>query len=962
MTLGGERASVQNTMLRYAEEVGWQWVKKDDALLLRGNETSYIFRDIFAKQLKKLNPDFMDDLLINDIIKRFQLVPPNIQGNLIIWEHLKGLGTVSVQSERRERNVKLLDLENIDNNIFQVTDEFSFTNGTKTIRPDIVFLINGLPVIFVETKSAKKMEGIAEALDQVRRYHRETPELPAILQAYALTHLIKYYYSSTWNYSQKTLLNWRDETEGDYETLVKTFFDRQRIVKLLSDYILFTRQDEELKKVILRPHQIRAVEKIIERAESDKQHALIWHTQGSGKTYTMIVAAQKILQDPELKNPTVLMVVDRNELEAQLFSNLSSLGLTDAIEAESKDHLEELLSSDKRGLLVSMIHKFDDMPAVISERKNIFVLVDEAHRTTGGTLGNYLMGALPNATYIGFTGTPIDRTRYGQGTFLTFGKDDPPKGYLDKYSIAESIADGTTVPLRYSLAPNELQIDRQTLESEFLNLAGAEGVTDIEELNKVLEKATTLTTMLKNKERVEKVVRDIGEHFRSTVEPMGYKAFIVAVDREACALYKEELDRQGIVPPEYSKVVYSKAHNDEEMLERFYMSDEEEKQVRKQFIKPDALPKILIVTEKLLTGFDAPILYCMYLDKPMRDHVLLQTIARVNRPYEDEEGRKKPSGFVLDYVGIFDNLEKALSFDSSDISGVVQHIDRLKDEFAKMMDEGRVNYLVVLVGTREDKQVEAVIDHFFDEELREKFYTYFRNLQDLYEILSPSEFLRPYIKDFKLLANMYLVLRANYEPGISVSRELLRKTVTLVQEQTSSGPILEPTPVQEINEQTLEELEKRKKSPRGKVFDLRRGIGELVVKEGPQTPFLVSIGEKAEAVIARYLQRQIDTQEALNELEALVREINAAKAEQRALNMDADVFTTYFLFKKDSVPMADEKAEQISVVFKKFPHWRTSEKFERDVRNELYKVLKDAPVDDKVKLVNDTLRLLKRKS
>src|SRR6202022_491349 len=182
----------------------------------------------------------------------------------------------------------------------------------------------------------------------------------------------------------------------------------------------------------------------------------------------------------------------------------------------------------------------------------------EAHRTTGGDLGNYLLGALPNATYIGFTGTPIDRTAHGKGTFKVFGADDP-KGYLDKYSIRESIEDGTTVPLHYALAPNELRVDRDTLEREFLDLAELEGVADVETLNRVLDRAVNLRNMLKNRDRVEAVARYTANHFRDTVEPMGYKAFLVGVDREACALYKDALDRY--LPTEYSEVVISSGHN-----------------------------------------------------------------------------------------------------------------------------------------------------------------------------------------------------------------------------------------------------------------------------------------------------------------------------------------------------------------------------------------------------------------
>jgi type I restriction enzyme R subunit len=272
------------------------------------------------------------------------------------------------------------------------------------------------------------------------------------------------------------------------------------------------------------------------------------------------------------------MLVDRNELEAQLFANLEAVGFGRVEVAQSKRHLQELLKADRRGLIVSMIHKFEGVHEKATERSNVFVLVDEAHRTTGGDLGNYLMGALPNATYIGFTGTPIDQTAHGKGTFKVFGTDDP-KGYLDKYTIKESVEDGTTVPLHYSLAPNDLRVDRETLEREFLALAELEGVSDIEELNTVLERAVTLKNMLKNKERVDKVARFIAEHFLATVEPMGYKAFVVAVDREACVFYKQALDR--FLPVGCSEVVISSGgKKDSDDLRAAWLAEEEEKRIR----------------------------------------------------------------------------------------------------------------------------------------------------------------------------------------------------------------------------------------------------------------------------------------------------------------------------------------------------------------------------------------------
>jgi type I restriction enzyme R subunit len=272
----------------------------------------------------------------------------------------------------------------------------------------------------------------------------------------------------------------------------------------------------------------------------------VWHTQGSGKTYTMIKAAELLFKAPEADKPTILLMIDRSELEDQLLKNLATVGLNNVEHAYSMVELTRLLKQDYRGLIVTMIHKFRDMAANLNTRSNIFVLIDEAHRTTGGDLGNYLMAGLPNASYLGFTGTPIDKTVYGRGTFKTFGCEDD-KGYLHKYSIAESIEDGTTLPLYYNLAPNEMLVPHEVMEREFLSLVETEGIADIEELNKILDRAVNLKNFLKGRERITQVAGYMASHYRTNVEPLGYKAFLVAVDREACTFYKDALD--AILPP-----------------------------------------------------------------------------------------------------------------------------------------------------------------------------------------------------------------------------------------------------------------------------------------------------------------------------------------------------------------------------------------------------------------------------
>jgi type I restriction enzyme R subunit len=961
MILFRERRTVQNPMIRYAEEAGWTYLPPEEAKRLRRGEDSPILWEVLIQQLQRLNPGVINSpAQAEEVARQLIRVPPSIAGNLEAWEYLRGLKMVFVPSERRERNLRLMDPDSIETNVFHVTEEFKFFNRRYTIRPDVVFLINGVPVIVVEAKSPVKEEGIAEALNQIRRYHEEGPELMVLLQLYAITQGVSFFYGPTWNLSRRALFNWREEVAGkDFETLVKAFIAPKRVVRVLMEYIIFVQRDNELSKVVLRPHQMRAVERVLGRCrDPKKRRGLIWHTQGAGKTYTMLTVARMLLEDPYFRNPTVLMIVDRNELEQQLFQNLQEVGFRHVEVATSKRHLRELLEQDTRGLIVSIIHKFDDVPANLNLRENIFVLVDEAHRSTGGDLGNYLMGALPNATFIGFTGTPIDWTPHGRSTFQTFGQDDP-KGYLDKYSIRESIEDGTTVPLHYTLAPNELQADREIMEQEFWRETVLEGVSDFEELSRVLDRAVNLKAMLKSPERVERVAAFVADHFRQFVEPMGYKAFLVAVDREACALYKEALDHY--LPPEYSQVVISPGYNDPPHLARYHLSEDEERVVRQAFRRPDEYPKILIVTEKLLTGYDAPILYCIYLDKPMRDHTLLQAIARVNRPYEDEAGRRKTAGLIVDFVGIFSNLERALAFDSVDVVGVVEELGVLKERFDALMKEGQEKYLPIVQGKREDEALKAALEHFRNAKEREVFYRFFRELEELYEILSPDPFLRPFLEDYKTLADLYRAVRSAYEPHVPVDKSFLRKTAEIARRHTRLAAFLEPERIYPLGPEAIAQLAEGEPEV-VRVFIIVKAFYHLLEREVTKAPYLLSIGERADQIIREFKECIRSTQETLQALQRLVAEYQEAEAEQARSQLSREGFTAFWLLKQKGVQDAERVARKIEEAFQHFPHWRRSEAQERELRLAIYRALQGAGIQTvaAVDWVENLLDILRR--
>lgn len=965
MTLASERHTVQKPFVRYAQEVGWAYLSPEEALRLRGGEASPILRTILVERLQRLNPGVVDSATkAEEEVERLIRVRPDIEGNLQTWEYLRGLKTTHVEAERRDKNLRLLDLESLEANAFHVTEEFSFKLGPTRIRADIVFLINGIPVLIVEAKAATRAEGIAEALEQIRRYHQQGPELMALAQLYALTDLSQFYYGPTWNLSSKALLKWRQDQASDFETLVKTFVAPRRLLKVLTDYILFVRKDGELSKVVLRPHQMRAVEKVIARAaDPEKRRGLIWHTQGSGKTFTMITVAKHLLEDPRFENPTVLMIVDRNELQQQLFQNLEAVGVGRVQLAYSKEHLRQLLRENVRGLLVSMIHKFGEADPALNTRKNIFVLIDEAHRTTGGDLGNYLMGALPDATFIGFTGTPIDKTSQGKGTFKIFGGGDAG-GYLDKYSIRESVEDGTTVPLLYQIAPNELVIDRETMEREFWKEAALEGVSDIETLDRVLDRAVTLRNMLKNPDRVEAVARFVAEHFRERIQPMGYKAFLVAVDREACCLYKAALDRY--LAPEVSQVVMSRGQNDPPLLRRYHLSDEEEAEVRKAFRRPDENPQIFIVTDKLLTGYDAPILLCMYLDKPMRDHVLLQAIARVNRPYEDEKGRRKTNGLIVDFVGIFEKLNQALAFDSREVEGVVEGIEVLQAYFSRLMAEAQKTYLPLLQDKDQDKAVEAVLEHFRDKERREAFYRFFSELEETYETLSPDPFLRPYMEEYLALVKLYTLVRNSYQPSALIDKAFLRKTAEIVRKHTSIRDLAAPTNIYQLGASGLLELLHENKPDTVKVFNLLQAVHQLVATRRKEEPYLIPIGERAEAIRKAFEERQMEAQEALAEMRHLLQNLQKAEETSKGsgLSQEAQAVRWWLQVQKK---LEDEHAEilasEIAPAFEAFPHWVSIKNQESQLRGRLQAAFiraKVASAREAVAWVDEVLALIQR--
>lgn len=947
-----EADTAQFPMVRHAQEIGWTPLSPQEALLKRGGETEILFRAELAAKLKVFNP-WMTDRAIGAVLEKIDAAPPTIEGNSEMLAWLRGERQWYDEDEKRHRRVRLIDFGAPEANVFHVTWEWKIKPlaRNKANRADVVFVVNGVPVAIVEHKNPTDPHAVDHGVTQLQRYERETPELMGTAQLFNVTHLLEYWYGVTWNISRRFMARWKETPEETYRFAVQSFFEPNDFLRTLQDWILFYVEDGETRKSVLRQHQRRAIDRIIERcAEPAKSRGLIWHTQGSGKTFTLLTAARLILERKDKSHsPTVIVVVDRTDLEGQLQGWVNRLigemQQQDIVveRADSRAHLQELLQNDRRGLILSMIHKFGGIKKNANEQDNIYVFIDEAHRSVAQDLGTYLMAALPKATIIGFTGTPIDETAHGRGTFKIFGNEDE-QGYLDKYTIAESIEDETTLPIRYTMAPSDMRVPTEQLDKEFFELAQAEGVTDIDELNRVLDRAVGLRTFLTADDRIEKVAAFVAKHFRENIEPLGYKAFLVGVNREACAKYKRALDK--LLPPEWIEPIYTS--NDNDIVERplvaeLQLDEEREANARMLFKKADENPKLLIVTDKLLTGYDAPLLYCMYLDKPMRNHVLLQAIARVNRPYA-ANGTRKRIGLIVDFVGVLREMKKALQFDSEDVSGVIEDLDLLLRDFLAKIEKAKKDYLSDEGGLDADERFEKIIARFRTPDLRKALFETYKEIEALWEILSPSPELRDHIEIYNKLANLYVAVRNAYGNKVSYIAELANKTRDMVQDRAEQEGLGYQMKTVTFDAETINALQNKPGADEAKVIDLVRGLQQEIADKPEQSPILLPLGERAKRIQQEMEAGQLSALEAIDQLSFLAKEKDAAVKEAKASGLSWRAYGVHQALKDQATLKAAgvstmNLAQEAERLLNQFPNAASNDEERRELRSDLYSPL-----------------------
>jgi len=948
-----EAGTVQFPMVKHAVEIGWTALNPEIAKQKRGGEAGMLLRDELEAKLAEFN-SWLSAEAVRSIIETLDALPATVEGNreMLMW--LRGERGWYDEADKRHRRVQLIDFDDADANVFHVSWEWALKPpARKGNRADVMFVVNGVPVCIVEHKNPKDGGAIERGITQLRRYEKETPELLGAPQIFNVTHLLDYWYGVTWNATRRDMARWKQTPDEAYRFAVQSFFERTDFLRTLQHWILFYVQDSETRKSILRQHQRRAIDAIVARcADPEKTRGLVWHTQGSGKTFTLLTAAKLILDEKErFQNATVILVVDRTELEGQLKGwverVLGEMQNQDIAirRASTKAELQGLLDADFRGLILAMIHKFEAIRKDSSIRDNIFVFIDEAHRSVAKDLGTYLMASVPKATIIGFTGTPIAETEKGRGTFKIFGAEDEA-GYLDKYSIKESIADETTLPIKHVLAPSTMTVPAERLDQEFFALAGAEDVTDIEELNKVLDRAVGLRTFLKADDRVGQVAAFVAKHFKENVLPLGYKAFLVAVDREACAKYKQALDK--LLPPEWTEAVYTENAADivdRPLVAELQLSEEREEDVRLLFKKADKEPKILIVTDKLLTGYDAPLLYCLYLDKPMRDHVLLQAIARVNRPYVDNEGVRKRIGLVVDFVGVLRELKKALQFDSSDVEGVIEDLDLLLHDFQEKIAKAAADYLDAGEGGDADERLERLVwKRFLDPEARKAFFEAYKDIENLWEILSPSKELVDHIGTFKRLAQLYAAVRNAYAERVGFVADLAYKTRRLVEQGATQEGLGRLTKSVTFDVKTLEALRSEKGSDEGKVFNLVRGLQKEIDDDANAAPVLQPLKDRAERILKDLENRNTTGLAAMDLLAALAAEKDAAAKAAKDTGLAPKAFAVFWALRDNAALKTGgvdplELAREIEKLLARFPNAAVNADEQRQLRAALYRPL-----------------------
>ena len=696
-----ETSTVQAWLVNELQHQGWFYTHPEQL----GREISDVLcEQMLSRALSRLNPeigeqpDRLDEVL--PFIRSIILSAVN-DGTLAANERmttlLRGDMTFKYVGADQYVPLRVIDFDRPLKNDHVVSDEVTFGTASSKSRFDIVLWTNGIPLVVIETKTPVKssVSWLNAARDITNHYEVERPTFFAPNVFNVATEGRELHYGAVGQPAESWLM-W-GSTEDPYdlsgfervERSVDLLLRPERVLSILRDFTLFEQTPGgTMRKLIPRYPQVEAAEAIVERVLSGGKQGLIWHYQGTGKSLLMAFAALMLLNNDEVGGPTVVVVLDRLDLIEQIERQFKTAGLPRVTTATGKDELRQILKEDRRGIVLTTIFRFESA-GELNTRDNIIVFIDEAHRTQEGTLGDDMRKALPNARFFGLTGTPIsDKER---NTFKLFGDPSDPGYVLNTYSMERSIADGASVPVHVETRKVEFHLGRDALDEAFDQMAEEEGLTD-EEREVISKKAAHVKTILLNPVRIRSVCEDILDHYEAKVAPSGMKAQVVAFDRELVVAYERELRRlisERGLPHELAVVMTVGTSKEEPASWVEYALDRAaEAHIKARFTDPEDPLAFLIVTAKLLTGFDAPVEQVMYLDKPLRKHTLFQAITRTNRRFtHPETGQDKTHGLIVDYIGLGNQIALALKAADPDRGGQRPvEVDALAAEFTARID------------------------------------------------------------------------------------------------------------------------------------------------------------------------------------------------------------------------------------------------------------------------------------
>ena len=913
---------------------GWQVLSPAQALGMREEENRVILKPVLIEALRDLNGIGAADAeaIYNDLA--------TLSDNEDWQRKLRGGYSRRLTGENRDSPITLIDFKDTSRNRFHVTNQFRVAAQRPRI-PDVVLFVNGIPLVVIEAKSPLKATARAEeAFEQIKQYERDIPRLFAPNAFTIVTDGMATLYGATGSPAQ-FYAPWPDawpRTRADFpDDLSKDLWclcEPSRLLDLLAHFIVFEVDPETGKKIkkVCRYQQFRAVNKAVQRvAAGEHRKGLIWHTQGSGKSLTMVFLALKLkthltLDAPTLANPNILVLTDRIDLDDQISKTFVACGLPNPTQCGSVAALREAVNRGGNGqILLSTIFKFAGSKEPIPNSGNWIVLVDECHRTQEKDLGAFLQATLPDAHFYGFTGTPIKST--DKDTYARFSIAG--EGYLDKYGIDDAMRDGATVPILYEgrkadWSINEAEIDI-LFDRWFVDLPDDKR----EELKR---KGLTLSTIAKHPERIRLIAYDIWEHFKQVCQPDGFKAQIVVVDREAIVLYRAALS--GVIAADLVKsgmdteaaqaqadamiaCVFSKSQEDNKPsenaevqalrdgLEAYYLDAEGEKDAKKRFKAYGQEPSFLIVCDKLLTGFDAPIEHVMYLDKPLKEHNLLQAIARTNRtcsiklPGGGEIA--KPNGRIVDYIGVTNHLDEALkSYRADDVENALHDIAVLRNDLKEAharyraqkramglegMDEKAAAYAAAAIAA------DGREDEWFD--LQRLTRTFIK----VYADLSPDPAILDFTAELKWAAAFLRLATQAIAKDESLDhrsysgkiRDMLEEHVHVTGLSTTIRlrNITDPNFTDDFATDDKSEAELQEAFVR-KSAELRRVTRELVDKNPAQYG---RFSERVLEIIRRFEQGQIAAADGLADFEGLTGDIQAEQGAHAELGMDENAFS-----------------------------------------------------------------------